>query len=141
MRTGSTLVRVLPNPAGGWDVREPGSVRALGHAAERNAAVLRAQALMLSGGVVQLLDEAGVLVKTYTVPDPRQSSWWYVPPLPLSWAVGGLFTLQGAFTVATHQVDEAPFWLGLAMGLAGVLYLALAARSRRRNRRLILSQD
>lgn len=141
MRTGSTLVRVLPNPAGGWDVREPGSARALGHAAERDKAVLRAQALMVSGGVVQLLDDSGVLVKTYTVPGPGQNPWWYVPPLPLFWVVGGVFTLQGAFGVATHNISEIPFWLGLVMGLMGVLYLALVARSRGRDRRLVLSQE
>ena len=30
MRTGSTVLRVLPNQGGGWDVPKPGSTRALG---------------------------------------------------------------------------------------------------------------
>ena len=70
MRTGATLVRVLPNPRGGWDVREPGSTRALGHAAERDRAVLRARTLLQRGGVVQVLDHGGSLIQTYSVSDP-----------------------------------------------------------------------
>ena len=39
MMTGSTVVRVVPSPTGGWDVREPGTARAIGHAAQQDAAV------------------------------------------------------------------------------------------------------
>lgn len=96
---------------------------------------------MMSGGVVQVLDHGGVLVKTYSVPGPGESPWWYVPPLPLFWVMGGLFLLQGIFGVVTHDVGEFQFWLYLVMGLMGVLYLALVVSSRRRHRRLVLSED
>lgn len=142
MRTGSTLVRVLPNPGGGWDVREPGSTRALSHAAEEDEAVVRARAMMPQGGVVQVLDHGGFMVKTYTAPRPGKGPWWYVQPRPLLWVVGGLLLLQGILgVVTTVYPGEYRFWLGLVMGMMGGLYLALVVASRRRDRRLMLRED
>ncbi len=141
MRTGSKVVRVLPNPAGGWDVREPGSTRALSHAAQENKAVLRAQAIMLRGGVVEVLDHSGALVKTHTVPGPDENPWWYVPPLPLYYVLSGLFLLQGISGVTTLDFAKFRFWLALMMLMAGFGYVALVLASRRRNRHLILAEE
>lgn len=134
MQTGSSLVRVVPGPDGGWDVRERGGLRALSHAAEKDAAVRKARAAMLNGGVVEVLDGAGTVLETHTVPGPGGRPWWYVPPRPLFWVVGLLFLVQGVFGVAGRSVGEFRFWLGLAALLLADFYLAVLVVSRRHDR-------
>lgn len=126
----------MPGLAGGWDVRERGGLRPLSHAVEKDAAVRRAGAATLNGGVVQVLDTGGVVVETRTVPAPRERPRWYVPPRPLFWSVGLLFLVQGVFGVAGRTVGEFRFWLGLATLLLACFYLALLVVSRRHDRQL-----
>ena len=140
MLTGSTLVRVVPNPGGGWDVREPGSTRALHHSAVKEKAVRRARSAMLDGGVVHVLDGEGVLLQAYTVPGPRDRPWWYIPPRPLSWVTGSLFLLLGILEVAGHGIGEFRFWLSLATGLLGGFYLVMLVVSHRRDRQSLQSE-
>ena len=135
MQTGSTLVRVAPNPAGGWDVREPGTTRVLSHADGKDDALVRAHAVMLNGGVVQVLDGGGFLVETHTVPGPVDRPRWYVTPRPLFWALGALFLVQGIAGVAS--LGGLRFWMGWAQLLLGALYLVLVTLSRRYDRRLV----
>jgi hypothetical protein len=137
MPTGSTLVRVVPNPAGGWDVREPGTTRALSHAADKDEALVRAHAVMLNGGVVQVLDDGGFLVETHTVPGPVDRPRWYVTPRPLFWALGALFLVQGIAGVAGRDPGGVRFWMGWAQLLLGALYLVLVSLSRRYDRRSV----
>jgi Uncharacterized protein conserved in bacteria (DUF2188) len=59
MVTGSTLVRVVPRPGGGWDVREPGGNPPLIHADSQAKAVKRAHSMLSRGGDVQVLDAGG----------------------------------------------------------------------------------
>ncbi|HEY0238672.1 MAG TPA: hypothetical protein VGC37_08505 [Friedmanniella sp.] len=137
MQTGSTLVRVAPNPSGGWDVREPGSARVLARAANRDGALLRAHAVMLNGGFVQVLDGEGFLVETRTVPSPAERPRWYVVSRPLFWALVVLFLVQGVAGVAGRGPAELRFWLGLVQLLLGAVYLVLMIMSRRHDRRLL----
>jgi len=44
-------MRVVENPVGGWDIRQPGNPRAVDHYADMNMAVLKADTMMLNGGV------------------------------------------------------------------------------------------
>ena len=136
MQTGSRLVRVVPGPAGGWDVRERGGLRTLSHATKKDAAVRQAGAAMLNGGIVQVLDAEGSVLETHSVPGPGGRPWWYVPPRPLSWVIGLLFLVQGAFGVAGRSVGELRFWLGLMMLLLACFSLVLLVVSRRHDRRL-----
>lgn len=112
MRTGGTLVRVLPRHGGGWDVREPGNARVLDHASQRDEAIRRAQSLMVNGGCVQVLDRDGFLDQTYSVPGPSERPWWYLQPSPLYWIMGGLFLLQGVLGIST--LDPGQFRFGWA---------------------------
>lgn len=141
MVTGSTLVRVVPNPDGGWDVREPGGTRALTHARTKDTAILRARTMMLNGGVVQVLDSEGYLLETYTVSGPRERPWWYIAPRRLSWVIGSMFVLQGVLQVAGRGIGEFRFWLGLTMGLLGICYLVMLVISYRRDRQLLQSEQ
>lgn len=141
MQTGSTLVRVVPNSAGGWDIREPGSGRPLSRAPTKDKAVLRARAAMLSAGTVQVLGADGLLLQTYLVSGPSERPWWYIPSRPLFWVAGVLFVLQGVLGLTGSRPGEFGFWLGLAVGLMGVFYLVLIAVSHRRDRRLLHAEQ
>lgn len=141
MRTGSTLVRVVENPGGGWDVREPGSTRVLAHSAEMNEAILKARTMMLNGGAVRIVNREGFVVETHTVPAPGDNPWWYLAPRPLFWFLGGLFVLQGVVGTLGRRGDGVLFWMYVVMGLVGVAYLAVLLISRRRDRRLAQSRD
>lgn len=141
MRTGSTLVRVVENPGGGWDVREPGSTRVLAHSAEMNEAILKARTMMLNGGAVRIVNREGFVVETQTVPAPGDHPWWYRPPGPLFWFLGGLFVLQGVVGTLGRQGDGALFWMYVLMGLLGVAQITSLLISRRRDRRLAQSRD
>jgi hypothetical protein len=137
MLTGSTIVRVVPNPAGGWDVREPGATRALSHAADKHKAVVRARGVMLAGGVVHVLDAEGALLETHTVPGPGEQPWWYAPPRRLTWVVAGGFFVQGVVQVPGRDIDDFRLWLGLATVLLAAFYLTMLIVSRRHDRRLL----
>lgn len=137
MQTGSTLVRVAPNPAGGWDVREPGTTRVLAHAAHQDGAVRRAHAVMLNGGIVQVLNGEGFLVETRTVPSPLERPRWYIASRPLFWALGGLFLVQGVVGVVSRGPAELRFWLAVVQLLLGASYLVLMIVSRRHDRQLL----
>lgn len=130
------MVRVVPGADGGWDVREPGSNRALVHAAEKEAAVLRARAMMLHGGVVQVLDNEGFLVEARTVSAPADKPWWYVPSTPVFGVMGVLFLVLGILGITTDHVSEPALGLYLLLGLMGVFYLVVVISSRRRDRAL-----
>ena len=141
MLTGSTLVRVVPNPGGGWDVWEPGGTRALAHARTKDKAILRARTLMLDGGVVQVFHAEGSLLETYTVSGRRGRPWWYIPPRPWFWLIGSLFLLQGVFEVAGRGIGGLRFWLGLMMWLLGGFYLVMLVISYRRDRQLLQTEQ
>lgn len=136
MKTASTVMRVVENPGGGWDIREPGSTRALAHSADMKDAVHRASTMMLHGGAVRIINRRGFVVETQAVPAPGQNPWWYLAPRPGFWALGGLFVLQGVFGTLSHRGGGVLFWVYLLMGLVGVSYIAMLLISRRRDRRL-----
>ena len=133
MRTGSTLVRVVPSSGGGWDVREPGSARALVHVTSQAEAMQRAQSMLTSGGVVQVLDGEGFLITTEAVPAPGPRPWWYQPPWRLLWVLGPLFSAQGLVRVIDDPTGWLG-WLGWLMIVAGALHVVSMVFSRRMDR-------
>lgn len=136
MSTGSTVVRVVENPGGGWDIREPGSTRALAHSADMKEAVLRARTMMQHGGAVRIINREGFVMETQAVPAPGDNPWWYLAPRPLFWFLGGLFLLQGVLGTLSRRGGGVLWWMGVLMGLLGVAYLSMLLISRRRDRRL-----
>jgi hypothetical protein len=132
MRTGSTLVRVVPGSGGGWDVREPGSTRALVHVASQAEAERRARSMLTAGGVIQVLDGEGFLLSTESVPVPGPRPWWYQPPLGFLWVLGPLFAAQGLVRI----IDDPTSWFGWFMVAAGALHLSSVIFSRRTDRDL-----
>lgn len=133
METGSTRVRVVPGSAGRWEVREPGSTRALLEVESPTVAVVRARKLLTRGGTVEILDQAGLVLETHVVPPPSASqSWWYMPPKKLFWVLGALFLAQGVF----HLVVDGLGWPGVLFSFAGALYLSCLTASHRRHSRI-----
>lgn len=131
METGSTLVRVVPGPTGRWEVREPGSSRALFAADSPLTATARARRLLTGGGTVEVLDQAGRMLESQTVPPPsvgRPS--WYLPPTKLNWALGVLFAVQGMF----HLIVRVGWLSGLFLLTAAGYVIALMASHRRDSR-------
>jgi hypothetical protein len=139
MRTGSTVIRVMQNPGGGWDIREPGRTRALAHSDDLNEAVLKARTMMVNGGAIRIVNGEGFLVETRTVPAPGDNPWWYLAPRLSTWVLGVLFVMQGVFGTVTRRGDGIFFWLYVVMGLLGVAYIVQLLVSRRRDRHLARS--
>ena len=141
MRTGSTVIRVVENPDGGWDIREPGRTRALAHSADLNEAVLKARTMMVNGGAVRIVNGEGFLVETRTVPAPGDNPWWYQAPRLSTWVLGVLLVLQAVVGTASRRTDGIFFWLYVVMGLLGVASIVQLLVSRRRDRHLARSPD
>ena len=127
MDTGSTLVRVVPGPTGLWEVREPGSSRALFEADSPVVATARARRLLTGGGTVEVLDQAGRVLESQTVPPPSVvRPWWYLPPTKLNLVLGAMFATQGLFHLFTGVA-----WLSWLFILTTVFYaIALTASHR-----------
>src|SRR5918997_4407975 len=134
MRTGSTVIRVVENPDGGWDIREPGRTRALAHSADLNEAVLKARTMMVNGGAVRIVNGEGFLVETRTVPAPGDNPWWYQAPRLSTWVLGVLLVLQAVVGTVSRRTDGIFFWLYVVMGLLGVASIVQLLVSRRRGR-------
>lgn len=121
----------MPGPTGRWEVREPGSSRALLEADSPVVAVARARRLLTGGGTVEVLDQAGLVLESQTVPSPTDGRpWWYLPPTKLNWALGALFAAQGVF-----HLTGGTGWLGWLFALMGAVHLSSLAASHRRNTR------
>jgi hypothetical protein len=134
-------MRVVENPEGGWDIREPRNPRPVDHCADMNQAVLKAGTMMLHGGAVRIVNSEGFLVDTRPVRAPGDNPWWYGPQGPLFWVIGVGFVLQGVFGMLGRLGDGLLFWMYLIMGLFGIAYIALLLISLRRDRRLTQSSD
>jgi hypothetical protein len=132
VETGSTLVRVVPGPTGRWEVREPGSSRALFEADSPVIAAARARRLLTGGGTVEVLDQAGRVLESQTAPSASVGRpWWYVPPTKLNWVLGALFAAQGVF----HLIAGVR-WLSWLFLLMAAVYLIALTASRRRDSRI-----
>jgi hypothetical protein len=134
VETGSTLVRVVPGRTGRWEVREPGSSRALFETDSPVVAVARARRLLTGGGIVEVLDQTGRVLETQAVPPPAAlPRRWYIRPgtqrrvllvLSLYWVLSSPVRLRpGADTF-----DVAFGLLGAAVGLALMLGIFLSVR-------------
>lgn len=134
METGSTLVRVVPGRTGRWEVREPGSSRALFETGSPVVAVARAKKLLTGGGTVQVLDQTGRVLEAQTVPRPSAAPHrWYIRPgtqrwvlllLSLSWIISSPVRLQAG----ADTPDIVFGLLGAVIGLAFLLGVFLSIR-------------
>ena len=131
METGGTRIRVVPGSAGRWEVREPGSSRALIEVDSPTVAVQRARKLLSRGGTVEVLDQTGRLLETQVAPPPSANPWRYMPPKRLFWVLGVLFLVQSILRLAAEGFD----WLTLGFGCLGAFYLTCLTASHRRHSR------
>jgi ABC-type multidrug transport system permease subunit len=97
--------------------------------------------MMLHGGAVRIVNREGFLIETRTVPPPGDNPWWYLPPRPLFWVLGAVFTLQGVSSALFGNRGGFLFWMYLVMGLLGITYIVLLLISLRRDRRRIRSLE
>ena len=133
MRTGSTLVRVVPNVAGGFDVKEPRAARPLLHAESQELALVRAREALYDGGVVQIVNGDGFIIETHHVPFPGRAGrpWWYVPFRDLAVLLGVLQFIPGLLRLVEGESGFST-WLGAFQIIFGLLLIWAAVVSRRR---------
>lgn len=138
--TGSTLLRVAPDPAGSWLVREPGRDKALGRYATREQAIALSTSTLAEarGGEIEVTEQDGTTDRLPVSKGKRP--WWQTTGTPRTAALLGLLWI-GLLTIRVfddgwpvHGVFD--LLMLIVSGILGVFYLlsAVLLRHRRRGR-------